>query len=101
MVESKDSHSRAAFAAMASNTGWMSLGELLMTRRISLVAVCCSRASARRLSRSRTPAPSFLGDLRMTGSLASTLAFAGFAPRRIGLLLLLRGVTTEQQSTIG
>src|SRR5215470_5055375 len=41
------SHSRAAFAAMASNTGWMSPGELLMTRRISLVAVCCSCASVK------------------------------------------------------
>ena len=30
---------------MASNTGWTSVGELLMTRRISLVAVCCSSAS--------------------------------------------------------
>ena len=29
------------------NTGWTSVGELLMTRRISLVAVCCSSASVR------------------------------------------------------
>ena len=29
----------------ASSTGWMSVGELPMTRRISLVAVCCSSAS--------------------------------------------------------
>ena len=36
---------RAAFSAMASSTGWRSVGELEMTRRISLVAVCCSRAS--------------------------------------------------------
>src|SRR3989304_537262 len=28
-------------------TGWRSVGELLMTRRISLVAVCCSSASVR------------------------------------------------------
>ncbi len=40
-----DSHSAAALLAMASNTGWTSVGELLMTCRISLVAVCCSRAS--------------------------------------------------------
>ena len=39
------SHNRAAFSAMASKTGWTSVGELLMTRRISLVAVCWSRAS--------------------------------------------------------
>ncbi len=30
---------------MVSRTGWTSVGELLMTRRISLVAVCCSSAS--------------------------------------------------------
>ena len=30
---------------MASKTGWTSVGELLMTRRISLVAVCCSSDS--------------------------------------------------------
>ncbi len=33
--------------AMVSNTGWMSVGELEMTRRISLVAVCCSEVSVR------------------------------------------------------
>ena len=32
---------------MMSNTGWTSVGELEMTRRISLVAVCCSRVSTR------------------------------------------------------
>src|SRR5262245_8673207 len=64
-----------------------------MTRRISLVAICCSRpsasrfsASAKRFSRSWTLAPSFLGDLRATGGFAS-LDFAGFGPRRIGLPL--------------
>ena len=31
--------------AMVSNTGWRSVGELEMTRRISPVAVCCSSAS--------------------------------------------------------
>ena len=36
------SHSRAAFSATASNTGWISVGELAMTPKISLVAVCCS-----------------------------------------------------------
>src|SRR5215470_5423100 len=45
MAESNDSHSRAALQATASNTGWMLAGELLMTRKISAVAVCCSRAS--------------------------------------------------------
>ena len=32
---------------MTSNTGWISVGELAMTPRISLVAVCCSNASVR------------------------------------------------------
>jgi hypothetical protein len=40
---------RAAFAATAANTGWTSAGELAMTRRISAVAACCSRASLRAL----------------------------------------------------
>ena len=33
------------FRTIVSKTGWTSVGELEMTRRISLVAVCCSRAS--------------------------------------------------------
>src|SRR6266566_1853008 len=37
---------------MDSNTGWVSVGELLMTLRISAVAACCSDASLNsRLSR--------------------------------------------------
>src|SRR5262249_7047605 len=39
-------HSRAALCAIVLNTGWTSAGELEITRRISLVAVCCARASA-------------------------------------------------------
>src|SRR5437899_7711746 len=62
---------------MTSNTGWPSAGELEITRRISLVAVCCSNASARLFSRSRTLAVPLLGALRLTKSLASTL-LAGF-----------------------
>src|SRR5215813_10119787 len=62
-----------------------------MTRRISAVAVCCSRASAKRVSRSRTLEPSFFLDFAVTGSLASTLGFLDFAPRRIGPSLLLLG----------
>ena len=48
------SHSRAALSATVSKTGWMSVGELAITCRISLVAVCCSSASVR--SRLRVPA---------------------------------------------
>ncbi len=40
-------HSLTALSAMMSKTGWRSVGELLMTRRISLVAVCCSSDSLR------------------------------------------------------
>jgi hypothetical protein len=65
---------------MASNTGWMSAGELEITRKISLVAACCSNASARRLSTSWPLAPPPLSDFRAAGSLASTLHFADFAP---------------------
>ena len=35
---------RTALATIASNTGWTSVCERLMTRRMSLVAVCCSSA---------------------------------------------------------
>ena len=36
-----------ALAVTASSTGWISVGELLMTRKTSLVAVCWSSASVR------------------------------------------------------
>ena len=38
---------RRALARSASNTGWTSVGDLEMTRRISPVAVCCSSVSVR------------------------------------------------------
>ena len=38
-------HRRAASSATVSSTGWMSAGELAMTFRTSLVAVCCASAS--------------------------------------------------------
>ena len=41
------SQSLSAFAAIVSKTGCTSVGELLMTRRISLVAVCRSSDSVR------------------------------------------------------
>ena len=49
IVASKASHRRAALVNTAANTGWTSVGELEMTRRISAVAVCCSSASLRAL----------------------------------------------------
>ena len=53
MTASSASHKRAAFSATASSTGWISVGELAMTPRISLVAVCCSNDSLSSLN-SRT-----------------------------------------------
>jgi hypothetical protein len=38
-------HRRTALATIVSKTGWTSVGELAITFRISLVAVCCSSAS--------------------------------------------------------
>src|SRR5262245_27728166 len=84
---------------MASNTGWTLVGEPEMTRRMSAVAVCCSRASlsrssasvslfsasARRFSRSRTRELSLLCERLAAGSLAPSLAFTRLPARRIGL----------------
>ena len=60
----------AALSAMVSNTGWTSVGELEMTRRISLVAVCCSSASVSsrfRASQLREQAHVLDGDHRLVG----------------------------------
>jgi hypothetical protein len=40
-------HTRPAFSTIASRTGRMSVGEAEIARRISLVAVCCSKDSVR------------------------------------------------------
>jgi hypothetical protein len=45
---------RAALLTTASNTGWRFVGDVLMTRRISAVAVCCSRDSLRARARCST-----------------------------------------------
>ena len=45
IIASFASQSRAAFSATAAMTGWRSVGELAITRRISAVAVCCSSDS--------------------------------------------------------
>ena len=37
-----------ALSTIVSKTGWTSVGDWLITRRISLVAVCCSSASVMR-----------------------------------------------------
>src|SRR5260370_3957992 len=48
----------AALLTTVSSTGCRSVGELLIARRISLVAVCCSSESARAFSRASTLASS-------------------------------------------
>ncbi len=47
------SQSRVACSTTASSTGCTSVGELLMTRRISPAAACCSRLSVRSRRRTR------------------------------------------------
>src|SRR6266566_2988032 len=74
---------------MASKTGWTSVGEVLITRKISLVAVCCSCSSTRRVSRSWTLEPSLFRALRAIGGLGLILGLVGFALRRIDPSLLL------------
>src|SRR5438132_12898874 len=86
-------HRRAALSATVSNTGWISVDELPMTRRISLVAFSRSSASARCFSRSRTVEPFLSRGLRAAEGLASTLAFVGFASRRIGISLPVTAAT--------
>ncbi len=45
-IDAADAPQRfTARSAIASSTGWTSVGELEMARRISLIAVCCSRPS--------------------------------------------------------
>ena len=51
MIASLASHNRAALAATASSTGWISVGELAITPKISLVAVCCSNDSFNSLNK--------------------------------------------------
>ena len=60
------------------STGWTSLGDTLITRRISLVAPCCSSASFRRCS--RCGSASIVGaNLRTADRLAAARSFAPFA----------------------
>src|SRR6266851_6076821 len=76
------SQSRVALRTMARKTGLTSLGEALITRRMSAVAVCWSSASARAFS-SRLSSPasrlrdsvSRLSDFSRASTLASSAAF--------------------------
>src|SRR2546426_6713932 len=81
------SHNRAALATMASNTGWASAGELEITRRISLVAVCCSSASVGVASRRALLALSSRRDFRKASTWATrspSVVKESLSPRRPG-----------------
>ncbi len=70
------SHRLLARSPMMSNTGCTSVGELLMTRRISAVAVCCPSASVRsrlRASSSCEEADVLDGDDRLVAKVVSEL----------------------------
>src|SRR2546422_10388702 len=80
-------HSRPALATMASNTGWASAGELEITRRISLVAVCCSSASVGVASRRALLALSSWRDFRKASTWATrspSVLKESLSPRRPG-----------------
>ena len=89
-----------ARSATASSTGCTSLGEAEITCRISLIASCCSNASARRCLSCRSVELSTFRDFLVTVGRASTLAFADFAPRSTRPSLPHPGATTAQRSTI-
>src|SRR5262245_57118585 len=95
MAAFTDSQRRAALSTKVPSTGLRSVGELAITRKISLVAVCCSRASlswrlrscnslAVALSRFKD-SPSFW---RSSAIVSARLAGEVFAMRRRGLAFL-------------
>ena len=59
-------HSFSARSPMMSNTGCTSVCDLLITRRIALVAVCCSRASVRSRFRASSSVNSLTFSTAMT-----------------------------------
>ncbi len=70
------SQSRAALCAIASNTGCTSVGELEITRRISPVAVCCSRVSVRSRLRASSSVNSRTFSMAMTAWSAKVFSSA-------------------------
>src|SRR5262245_31174061 len=82
------SQSRIARSAIMSRTCCTSPGEVRITRRISLVAACCSSASARPRSRSPPPAPLPPGAGWRARDADRAAIFRGAAFRRAGFLLL-------------
>ena len=75
---------------MVSNTGWTLVGELEITRRISPVAVCCSRVSVRSWLRSCTSVN------RRTFWIAITAWSAKVSSKAIWLSENGRGVLREE-----
>ncbi len=63
-------NSLSPLPTMASNTGWVSLSELLMTLSIPEVAVCCSNASLRSSVRCRSSLSSRVFSMAITAWLA-------------------------------
>jgi hypothetical protein len=88
-MEKLASQRRFVLARIVLKTGSTLVGELLMTSRIWLVAVCCCRLSARRFSRSRRLEASFLNALRAAASSGLVFALAGFA--RFAFRMTTRG----------
>src|SRR5262249_1834573 len=77
------SHSRVVLTRTVSKTGCRLVGEPLMTRRISLVAVCCSVASARSRSHdSSLSVTRFSSFLSWLSSVARGLFFFFETPSR-------------------
>ena len=68
-----------ALWAIESNTGWTSVGELLMTRRISAVAVCCSSVSVRSRLRASSSVNRRTFSMAMTAWSAKVLRRATWA----------------------
>src|SRR5437868_11338263 len=87
-VAEKPPISRLALAAMASNTGCTSEGELAITFNISAVAACCSRAILRSLAASE-PERLTRGAAGATRRFVlAALRFAGLALRPFALPVL-------------
>ena len=94
------SQSRAACSTTASSTGCTSVGELLMIRRISPAAACCSRLSVRSRSRARRKGR-LLGadDFDPRGSRPEELVQDGRLPR--GFDHQVHGEVTEDFQVTG
>ncbi len=91
MAASSVSQNLAALSTTTSSTGWMSVGEVAITRRMSPVAVCCSRASETSLLRACT------SSRRRAFSMAMAAWAAKVCNRPI--CLSLNGLTSRRRIT--